>query len=147
MLHTASAWTLIPGAIASAGWAVLAEPTAGASCAVGVLVVVAIFASGMWALRLVLRKAAYLAQAGAFAIFFLQMYVGLVLAATGRTAAWIDPFALAAGAIGATLVWQAGLVAGFATARRPVYSPVDNGVPGAGWPATDAPDRQEGGRR
>ena len=125
MLRTAAAWTCGGGVCATvaAGW--LRGLNASLSCAAGVIFVVALFASGLWALRIVLKGAVHLAQAGAFAVFFLQMYVGLLLATAGRSAGWIDTSALAAGAIGATIVWQAGLVTGFATARRHVYSRED----------------------
>lgn len=140
MLRTAAAWTLLGGSVAVGGCYLLRDGAAAASCAAGIVFVAALFASGMVALRLLLRGAAHLVQAGAFAVFFLHMYVGLVVAAVGRGAAWVDSTALAAGAIGATLVWQAGMVSGFATARRLVYSP-DDGA-GRGHART-----REGGRR
>lgn len=128
MLHTAALWTFAAGVAATLALALLRGSAAALSGAIGVAFVAGLFTSGMWALRLILRKSPHLAQAGAFAVFFLQMYVGLWLAAAGRSAAWIDPSALAAGAIGATLVWQAGMVTGFATARRLVYSHDDGGL-------------------
>lgn len=145
MLRTAALATLVLGILGTLG-AGLTRGAAGAlSCALGVAFVAAMFAVGMAGLRLVLRGGAHLAQAGAFAVFFLQMYVGLMLADVGRGAGWIDPSALAAGAIGATLVWQAGMVIGFGTARRLVFSPDDAGAPGT--PASGAAGHVGIGRR
>ncbi|QQS01238.1 MAG: hypothetical protein IPK37_01785 [Austwickia sp.] len=143
MLRTAAGWTAAAGVLAAVAYGLTRGLEALLSCAAGVAFVAAMFASGMWGLRLVLRGAAHLAQAGAFAVFFLQMYVGTLLAVAGRSAAWLDTSALAAGAIGATLVWQAGMVTGFATARRQVYSREDGAPDPGAQPSNTA---GEGGR-
>lgn len=136
-LWGSAAYLCVGSIAAGAAWGLHSVP----SFAAGTAAVAFLFATGLWALRLVLRGATHLAQAGAFAVFFLQMYVGVLLAVGGRQVAWVEPFPLAAGAIGATLVWQAGLIIGFATARRPVYSRDDLGAGGSGSEAAG-----EGGR-
>lgn len=90
----------------------------------GVTVVALLFAVGLWALNLLLRGASHQGVAAGFAVFFLQLYVGFWLLALVRGAGWIHVTALTIGALGATLVWQAGLVTGFCAARRPVFSEV-----------------------
>lgn len=89
---------------------------------VGATVVSLLFAVGLWALNLLLHGASHQGVAAAFAVFFLQLYIGFWLMTLAKGAGWIHVTAFTMGALGATVVWQAGLITGFCAARRPVFS-------------------------
>lgn len=121
-----SAWlaTLGYALVGGAATGVVAGAAAILSFLAGVTVVALLFAVGLWALNRLLRGASHQGVAAAFAVYFLQLYVGFWLVALARGAGWIHVTVLMVGALGATLVWQAGLITGFCTARRPIFTEV-----------------------
>lgn len=120
-------WALLPnlaalvlgGPVAFA----LAGAGAAASYATAITVVAAFFTLGILALKRLLAGPAELALAAALGVYIVQLSAVFALLMVVRQAPWLHLNAFAAGAIGAVILWQAGLVEGLRRARQPVYAP------------------------
>lgn len=120
-------WALLPnlGALtlgAPVAYALAGGGAAG-SYAMSITIVAAFFTLGILALRRLLAGPAELALAAALGVYIVQLSAVFALLMVVRQAPWLHLNAFAAGAIGATIVWQAGLVEGLRRARQPVYAP------------------------
>ncbi len=120
-------WGLTPNLVALVVGAVVAYVVAGAGAAASVGSAVAIiavfFALGILALKRLLAGPAELALASALGVYVVQLSVVFGVLLVLRQAPWLHLNAFAAGAIGAVILWQAGLVEGLRRARQPVYAP------------------------
>lgn len=116
----------VPTALALVIGVVVAGVARGAGAAVSyacaVVIVAAFFALGQLALSRLLAGPAELAVAVAMGVYVVQLTVVFALLVVLRQAPWLHVNAFAAGAIGATILWQAGLVVGLRRARQPVYA-------------------------
>ncbi len=102
---------------------VVAGGDAALSYATAVSVIAAFFTLGIVALKRLLAGPAEFALAAAMGVYAVQLSVVFGLLLVLRQAPWLHLFAFAAGAIGATIVWQAGMLVGLRRARQPVYEP------------------------
>ncbi len=120
-------WALLPNLAGLLLGAPVAFALAGAgaagSYATAVAVVAAFFTLGILALKRLLAGPAELALAAAMGVYVVQLSAVFALLMMVRQAPWLHLNAFAAGAIGATILWQAGLVEGLRRARQPVYAP------------------------
>ncbi|MBK7721468.1 MAG: hypothetical protein IPI32_04355 [Austwickia sp.] len=120
-------WALLPNGVALiAGTLIsllLGPPGAAWSFAVAVAVVGVFFALGILVLIRLLAGPAEFALAAAMGVYVAQLSLVFGVLLVLRQASWLHLNAFAAGAIGATILWQAGLVEGLRRARQPVYSP------------------------
>lgn len=120
-------WALLPNLVALVLGTPVAYVLAGGAAALSlgtaVVVVAAFFSLGILALKRLLAGPAELALAVAMGVYVVQLSAVFGLLMVVRQAPWLHLNAFAAGAIGATVVWQAGLVEGLRRARQPVYAP------------------------
>lgn len=120
-------WAMLPNLVALALGVPIGYAVAGADAAwsfgTAIGVVCAFFALGILALKRLLAGPAESALAVALGVYVVQLSAVFALLAAVRQAPWLHLNAFAAGAIGATILWQAGLVEGLRRARQPVYAP------------------------
>ncbi len=104
------------------GYAV-AGGEAALSYATAVVGIAAFFTLGIVALKRLLAGPVEFALAAAMGVYAVQLSVVFGLLLVLRQAPWLHLSAFVAGAIGATIVWQAGTLVGLRRARQPVYEP------------------------
>lgn len=123
MLRTA----LVPGGLmlllTAATWLVLSGWASAGAAALGGLVAIGAFWSGLVGIRAVLSASAELALPGALALYAVQVCVLVGLALVLREQPWLDRMAFSVGLLASGLAYQAGQVAGFLRARILLVDP------------------------
>lgn len=103
--------------------AVVGGGLAALGAALGVVITVAFFASGHYAVTRILASRPEIALTGALAVYLGQILVLFVLIALLQDATWLDPKAFAVTIVACTLVWVLMLVWGTQRYRVPTIEP------------------------
>lgn len=129
MLRAGLRMSLLSGPIAVVVLWILRGNEGAWSAALGVLVAVGFFASGLWLMDKMVGENAMALMAGAMAIYFGQViFLGAILFGL-MDATWLDGKAFGLAVIVVTLAWQVAQVVTFVKLRQPIFDEPADGRP------------------